>query len=334
MNPNEWVLFVSMLFSFRGAPLIMERLAGMMSRQWEAVFDGQATMQCYMDDPVIIVAGNQKQRDSVVSRILYLAEIFGVQLAYEKGERGSKICWIGVSLEICQESKTILVRVPQKLVDEILQKMGAWSGYVSLREFKSVTGKLSWIACRHLGAHPVGCGVLLRGAGELRARGAAQHRGGEGSQAGQGQASQAWDDARAQSGAAQAMAGELPQAGGDLAAAGQALLEAWTVLLSIRYWRGTLKGGRLLLKSDSTVALALARKLSSSTPTLNFVGGELAILMDALQMQDIVTHHLPGKYNLQADYLSRPDLPGHPPGRLRDVSIRQDAGDYAAPTRR
>ena len=50
-------------------------------------------------------------------------------------------------------------------------------------------------------------------------------------------------------------------------ASGQAVLEAWTVLLAVRYWRGTLKGGRLLLKSDSTVALALAKKLASATPT-------------------------------------------------------------------
>eukprot|EP00435_Cladocopium_sp_Y103_P009907 s3598_g2.t1 len=45
MKPQEWVLFVSMLFGFRGAPLIMGRLAGTMARQWQSVFEGQAALQ-------------------------------------------------------------------------------------------------------------------------------------------------------------------------------------------------------------------------------------------------------------------------------------------------
>ena len=77
------------------------------------------------------------------------------------------------------------------------------------------------------------------------------------------------------------------------------------------------------MKSDSTVALALAKKMASATPTLNWVGAELAMVMDVLQMQDIVAHHLPGKLNTEADWLSRPDMQGPAPGMLKDINIRQ-----------
>ena len=105
-------------------------------------------------------------------------------------------------------------------------------------------------------------------------------------------------------------------------ASGQAVLEAFAVLLVIRYWRATLRGSRLLLKADSTVALALSKKLSSSTATLNFIGAELNIVLEGAQMQDLVAHHLPGKLNVEADYLSRPDLQVSPPDRLKDLSVR------------
>ena len=39
-------------------------------------------------------------------------------------------------------------------------------------------------------------------------------------------------------------------------------------------------------------------------------------------MQDLTAHHLPGKLNVEADFLSRPDLQGQPPGKLQDLSIR------------
>ena len=55
-------------------------------------------------------------------------------------------------------------------------------------------------------------------------------------------------------------------------AAGPAALEAWAILLGIRFWRAKIKGDKLLIKSNSTVALAFMKKLSSGTPMLNWWG--------------------------------------------------------------
>ena len=43
------------------------------------------------------------------------------------------------------------------------------------------------------------------------------------------------------------------------------------------------------------------------------------MVMDVLQMQDMVAHHLPGKLNVEADWLSRPPALG----RLSELNIRQ-----------
>ena len=115
VGSQRLVLFKAMLFGFRGAPLIMGRLAAAMTRQWQSTMEGKASIQCYMDDPLLIIAGDQKERDSMVSKVLYLARVFGINLSYAKGERGSRVVWIGVTIEIDQEGRQILISVPQKI---------------------------------------------------------------------------------------------------------------------------------------------------------------------------------------------------------------------------
>ena len=101
----------------------------------------------------------------------------------------------------------------------------------------------------------------------------------------------------------------------------QAALEAWMVLLAIRYWAFKLRAQKVLLKADSTVALAVSKKLASSSPTLNWVGAELSLVLETFNMPELTIHHLAGKLNVQADHLSRPDKEGTPAG-LEEIPIR------------
>ena len=102
---------------------------------------------------------------------------------------------------------------------------------------------------------------------------------------------------------------------------GQAALEAWMVLLAVRYWAFKLREQKVLLKADSTVALAVSKKLASSSATLNWVGAELSLALETQNMPELTVHHLAGKLNVQADHLSRPDKQGVPPG-LEETTIR------------
>ena len=80
---------------------------------------------------------------------------------------------------------------------------------------------------------------------------------------------------------------------------GQAVLEAWTVLLAVRHWAFKFREQKLLLKADSTVALAISKKFLSATPTL---------WLEAQNMPELTVHHLAGILNSVADHLSNQGL--------------------------
>lgn len=108
-------------------------------------------------------------------------------------------------------------------------------------------------------------------------------------------------------------------------AASQAVLEALAVVRAIQKWGSKIRGDRVVIRSDSTVALAVAQKLSSPHESLNFLAAELAIQLEQLGIPDLVLQHLAGKFNREADWLSRAgDARERPPG-LEDVKIHRVA---------
>ena len=111
-------------------------------------------------------------------------------------------------------------------------------------------------------------------------------------------------------------------------AASQGALEAWAVLLAIRFWKVRLMSIPLLIKSDSTVALAMAAKLSSASPVINWIGAELAMRLEVLNIPKLVGHHIPGYLNKEADWLSRPhDRPSEIPHKLKGLKIHRFDGE-------
>ena len=88
----------------------------------------------------------------------------------------------------------------------------------------------------------------------------------------------------------------------------QSFLETLAIWLAIRTWQDVVKNIRLGLtvRSDSSAALGITGKLSSSTPAMNALAGEIALLLEELQVGDLTTQHVPSKLNKIADWLSRP----------------------------
>eukprot|EP00435_Cladocopium_sp_Y103_P055471 s826_g18.t1 len=106
-------------------------------------------------------------------------------------------------------------------------------------------------------------------------------------------------------------------------AAGQGPLEAWAILMGLRKWKHRLRGLTILLRSDSVVALATARRASAPSPVLNWVGAEMALKAEELQLGRFVCQHIPGSWNIETDWLSRPHQRGAMPARLQGVPLRQ-----------
>ena len=112
---EEMLIFKAMLFGFRGAPLIMGRMTAMLMRMWQSMLGkDRGVLQCYMDDPLLAVQGSLEERNSAVAMLLHTAWALGINMSYAKGERGSRLFWIGITVEIDVEQKMILLNVPQK----------------------------------------------------------------------------------------------------------------------------------------------------------------------------------------------------------------------------
>eukprot|EP00972_Heterocapsa_arctica_P043867 6477139-Heterocapsa_arctica.AAC.1 len=60
---------------------------------------------------------------------------------------------------------------------------------------------------------------------------------------------------------------------------------------------------QLRVRSDSTAAWAVALRMSSSTPVLNGIGAEIALLLEKHGVVELVLAHIPGRLNVYADVL-------------------------------
>ena len=381
LEEDQVVCFRAMLFGFKAAPLLMGRLSACFSRMWQAFIPrGAGFVQTYMDDPVVVLVGPRKLRETILSLILYSAELFGLNLSYAKAERGLQLKWIGINIEVDPELSLVNLTVPDKLVEEIKTVLESWKSTVTIRELRSVTGKLSWLA-GVLTRSRWAVSILYAVIASVEDKEQEKVNESKGS-TGHGVRAKWIHASRVDlprrffltlcNKKTQWMTRSIPLShqkvrwaittdacplgiGGVLAAvnvaentlipvaafrakitpevakdlgieyglaAGQGALEAFAVLVAIRHWASKLAGERLMLQSDSTVALALARKLSSSSPTLNWVGAEMALQAELLSLQEFVLHHIPGKLNVAADWLSRPSMTSDLPAELKDVNIK------------
>ena len=110
--------------------------------------------------------------------------------------------------------------------------------------------------------------------------------------------------------------------------ASQGIAETFAVLLALKRWTKELASCQveLQVQSDSIVALATAQKLSSSNPTLNFMGAEIAVQCEEIGIEGLKCSHIPGAANTVADFLSRPDRMAKEelPTELQGVPVFKD----------
>ena len=380
-NSEGCLVWVAMLFGFRGAPLVMGRLSSAIGRLLTSLmadFEGQ--MQIYVDDLAIALQGPQQHRNYILACLLYTLAAFGVQTSLKKGERGRRVQWIGAMMEVWHHQVTLAL--PRKLKDDLIEVMTEWltKGMIPLKELRVVTGRLSWAAGvvprmrwiassfyaviaaveadERLGieadrakkrdkdrrektglVHVKRLGAALQWILKLLAqedRCLVRH---EPLEVLPPNAGIITDASPKGVGALfvvvrgeQLVIQEAFEAKFTLAearmlkvewgeASSQSVVEAYAFLRALKKWGHLLKKQDLLIKSDSTVALHMARKLSSPTMQLNFVAAELSLLLEEIQTPRIVVHHVPGVFNKETDWLSRMHDRGERPTSLEKVKI-------------
>ena len=116
----------------------------------------------------------------------------------------------------------------------------------------------------------------------------------------------------------------------------QAVVEVLAILFGIHHFKEKIRGATVALtvQADSITALAVTQKLGAkaSSPGLNFLGAELALSLESLGVEEIRPLHIPGKANVEADFLSRPSTWDRElmPDSLDGVDIAPMPGPAAA----
>lgn len=373
------LLWVAMLFGFKGAPLVMGRLSAAVGRLLQSLFHPAAgQVQVYIDDVALMIRGSLETRNLQLAKVLYVLAAFGVQVAMGKGERGRRVQWIGTTFEI--HTHEVVMGTPQKMVQEVKETLANWTGkgMVPTKELRAFLGKLSWIAgivprlrWTVTALYAVLTKVLQEeGQEEERAKKRAKDqrpkvglvavkRMGtalpwleaafespehmlirqepleekepvwgvvtDASPRGIGavlihRVGASWHILEAFEApvmAHQAKALDIEH----MQASGQAVLEGLAILRAIQFWATKLQGGPVLIRSDSSVALAMTKKLASGTKSLNYVASELALLLEKTRITKLTPQHVPGKLNVEADWLSRLGDRGPMPTSLTEVKL-------------
>ena len=381
-------VFTALFFGHKSAPLLMCRLAALLTRLLQGLhWQAELQLGTYVDDPLLALVGSLRRRNRNLSLTLLTLAAWGIQLALHKGARGTCLVWIGVQFNMKWREGSLRVEVPEKLRLEIVDKLNKWqhAGMVPFTELRSFAGKLTWAAniykrsrwavamiyaalCAHeadvksgveatrrnrrtdtrtkdhlvpvkrfetarrwllqlfskqalvtnrplwrqketvmfiTDASPQGCGGILL----LRAH-----------------EKKPWTLYQAYEYPIDKHDAELLgfQCGSHKS---QAYLEALAIFVALKLWGPVLLGIPLCLavRSDSTVALSLLQKSSSSSPALNTLAAELSLLLEHLKVGDVALSHVPGKLNTLADWLSRPQTRGEAPKELAEVKIKRPA---------
>ena len=87
----------------------------------------------------------------------------------------------------------------------------------------------------------------------------------------------------------------------------QAEWELLAILVSLHAFEKEVSAARFLVKvqSDSMAALGVALKLASPRHLMNALAAELALKLEDVGAEFILTEHIPGVHNVEADALSR-----------------------------
>ena len=119
---KQALLWPALLFGYRGAPLIVARLSAAIGRLAQSLCETKSTqLQVYVDD-------------------------------MKKGEGGRRVQWIGCTIDVPPPDPSmpdaVALSISPQMVDSILEILQQWDGkgMASLKDLKSVTGKLSWLA--------------------------------------------------------------------------------------------------------------------------------------------------------------------------------------------
>ncbi|CAK8995822.1 Tyr recombinase domain-containing protein [Durusdinium trenchii] len=283
------LVWVAMLFGFKAAPLLMGRLSAALGRLLQSMVQpNELVMQIYIDDLLIAMRGRPEERCKLLSMFLYTMRALGIMISLEKG-RGTRVTWIGTQFVFetrkPENGRRITVGLPFKMCKEVYDTLVEWTGKAALNwliAMLDTNGFKLQARIMWLKEKPAEWGIISdaspMGLGAILWK--------KDAETGRIQIIEAY--------------------------------EAYAILRAVKLWQRRIQCKGLILKSDSSVALGIAKKLSSPSPSLNYIAAEL--------VRQIEIYHIPRTFNKEADWLSRPHERGDMPETLQGIRLKKLKG--------
>ena len=144
-----YIAFLSTAQGSRGAPLTWARLAALIMRLTQSLFDRRSVrLQCFVDDPIGAIKGTETRRKVIIAVITLVWEALGCKLAYSKGQRGTAADWIGGELNIDYKNGLLIAQVKKSIILDITMMLETFtkSNLISIKELESFIGKVNHAA--------------------------------------------------------------------------------------------------------------------------------------------------------------------------------------------
>ena len=145
---SGYLLFRALLFGYKTAPLLWSRLAAWVARLLQSCIPlhvGQH--QVYLDDSCWMLQGTLRERTTALAFIIYTMAALGLEVSIKKGERGAQVTWAGLHFRLISRDEMLLT-LPEKFLADLQTTLESLAsrGMAPIRELRSITGKISWLA--------------------------------------------------------------------------------------------------------------------------------------------------------------------------------------------
>ena len=95
---EAFIIYDVLVFGSKSSPTVWGRFAAYLGRILCSVLP-EIGVQIYVDDPIFILPNDKEQAVHLLTLTLLILKVFGVPVKLEKADAGSKVKWIGATLE-------------------------------------------------------------------------------------------------------------------------------------------------------------------------------------------------------------------------------------------
>ena len=144
---NVLIAADTLVFGAKSSPTIWGRYAALLGRSWASI-EPSVQAQIYVDDPAAVAYGPIEEAVTAVTNLLLWAAVAGYPLKLEKSEGGKSIKWIGATIQVDEQERTVVISIPADKCRKLLEACQTIASrpVVSVKTLISFTGGLSFVA--------------------------------------------------------------------------------------------------------------------------------------------------------------------------------------------